>query len=78
MPFGVVVQPLADVPQQEGAVPVLNYGDAGPIRCGRCRAYINPFFAFIDGGRSFQVRGRVSPSPNPNPDPDPNLSLTLF
>ena len=27
---------------QEGAVPVLNYGDAGPIRSGRRRARIEP------------------------------------
>jgi protein transport protein SEC24 len=54
------------VPLQEGAVPVVDYGDAGPIRCIRCRTYINPFFSFLDGGRSFQCNlcGMVNPTPS--------------
>ena len=64
--FSVVNTRLADVPLQEGAVPVVDYGDAGPIRCIRCRAYINPFFSFLDGGRSFQCNlcGMVNPTPS--------------
>ena len=53
LPFGVVIQPLADTPPAEGAVPLVDFGEAGPVRCGRCRAYVNPFFSFADGGRSF-------------------------
>ena len=47
-------------------MPVVDLGSAGPIRCGRCRAYINPFFAFLDGGRSFQCNlcGFVNPTPS--------------
>lgn len=26
----------------------------GPVRCVRCKAYMSPFFVFIDGGRRFQ------------------------
>lgn len=26
----------------------------GPIRCQRCRAYISPFFEFVDGGQSYK------------------------
>lgn len=26
----------------------------GPVRCVRCKAYMNPFMNFIDGGRRFQ------------------------
>jgi len=35
-------------------VPVVDMGPSGPIRCTRCRAYINPFVLFIDGGRQFR------------------------
>jgi len=53
IPFGAIVQPLADLPPNEAQVAVVDYGETGPLRCGRCRAYINPFFTFTDRGRSF-------------------------
>lgn len=53
IPFAVVAQPLAEVPAVEGAVPVVDLGESGPVRCERCRAYINPFFSFGDGGRTY-------------------------
>lgn len=35
-------------------VPVVDFtAVGGPIRCRRCRAYINPFNIFVDGGRKF-------------------------
>jgi protein transport protein SEC24 len=45
---------------------VIDLGGAGPIRCVRCRAYINPFFSFLDGGRSFlcNLCGMVNPTPS--------------
>lgn len=50
LPLGLILQPLA--PQQEGEqpVPVLEFGEAGPPRCRRCRTYINPFMTFKSGG----------------------------
>jgi protein transport protein SEC24 len=53
LPLGVVLQPLA--PQQEGEqpIPVLDFGEVGPPRCRRCRAYINPFMSFRAGGNKF-------------------------
>lgn len=36
------------------AAQVVDFGDSGPIRCGRCRAYINPFMRFEDGGRQYK------------------------
>src|SRR6202044_3904554 len=37
---------------QEGEqpIPVLDFGEAGPPRCRRCRTYINPFMMFRSGG----------------------------
>ncbi|KAH8593852.1 hypothetical protein B0O99DRAFT_515074 [Bisporella sp. PMI_857] len=53
LPLGLLLQPLA--PQQPGEleIPVLDFGDIGPPRCHRCRAYINPFMVFRSGGNKF-------------------------
>jgi protein transport protein SEC24 len=34
--------------------PVSDFGEMGPIRCQRCRAYISAFFEFIDGGQAYR------------------------
>eukprot|EP00761_Pharyngomonas_kirbyi_P013520 gb/GECH01013549.1/.p1 GENE.gb/GECH01013549.1/~~gb/GECH01013549.1/.p1 ORF type:complete len:878 (+),score=189.28 gb/GECH01013549.1/:1-2634(+) len=48
LPLGCVIQPFAET---EDEVPLVNFGRAGVVRCRRCRAYINPFAKFIEGGR---------------------------
>lgn len=53
LPLGLVLQPLAPLQEGEQPVPVLDFGDAGPPRCRRCRAYINPFMTFRSGGNKF-------------------------
>ncbi|TPX31423.1 hypothetical protein SmJEL517_g05252 [Synchytrium microbalum] len=55
LPLGMVVQPLADLAHDEASVPikVVDFGETGPVRCNRCKAYINPFVIFTDGGRKF-------------------------
>lgn len=50
LPLGLVLQPLAPLQAGEQAIPVLDFGEAGPPRCRRCRAYINPFMTFRSGG----------------------------
>ena len=50
LPLGLVLQPLASLQAGEEAIPVLDFGEAGPPRCRRCRAYINPFMTFRSGG----------------------------
>ena len=30
---------------------VVDYGDHGPPRCPRCKAYINPHYQWLSGGR---------------------------
>ena len=32
---------------------IVDNGASGPVRCNRCKAYMNPFMQFIDGGRRF-------------------------
>ncbi|KAJ3328411.1 COPII coat Sec23p-Sfb3p heterodimer component [Blyttiomyces sp. JEL0837] len=53
LPLGAVIQPLADLEHDEAPLSVVDCGPNGPIRCRRCRAYINPYFQFTDGGRKF-------------------------
>lgn len=50
LPLGLVLQPLAKQADGEAAIPVLDFGNEGPPRCRRCRAYINPFMIFSNGG----------------------------
>lgn len=54
LPFGLVVQPLAALHPNDEPVPLASVtNEDGPIRCNRCKAYINPGCQFIDGGRKF-------------------------
>lgn len=50
LPLGLVLQPLAPLQAGESPIPVLDFGELGPPRCRRCRAYINPFMTFRSGG----------------------------
>eukprot|EP00467_Chlorarachnion_reptans_P000717 CAMPEP_0114501530 /NCGR_PEP_ID=MMETSP0109-20121206/8545_1 /TAXON_ID=29199 /ORGANISM="Chlorarachnion reptans, Strain CCCM449" /LENGTH=964 /DNA_ID=CAMNT_0001679261 /DNA_START=150 /DNA_END=3044 /DNA_ORIENTATION=- len=51
--IGAIIQPLAELGEEEEEVPFRDFGKEGPIRCKNCRAYVNAFFRFIDNGRSF-------------------------
>ncbi|KAI8324754.1 hypothetical protein GQ54DRAFT_295924 [Martensiomyces pterosporus] len=53
LPLGIVVQPLADLSPSETPVQLIDFGQEGPIRCLRCKTYINPHMTFIDGGKRF-------------------------
>ncbi|GAO48120.1 hypothetical protein G7K_2304-t1 [Saitoella complicata NRRL Y-17804] len=49
LPFGMVIQPMAALRHDEESVPVLQPA-GGPPRCRRCKAYINAFCSFVEGG----------------------------
>lgn len=53
LPLGLLLQPLAPLQAGELEIPILDFGDSGPPRCHRCRAYINPFMVFKEGGNKF-------------------------
>jgi protein transport protein SEC24 len=51
---GAIIQPLARLGTDEQQVPVINIdaqNPEGPVRCSRCRAYMNHWNKFIDQGR---------------------------
>lgn len=65
LPLGLLLQPLAPIQAGEAAIPVLDFGDAGPPRCRRCRAYINPFMMFRSGGSKFACNLCTHPNDTP-------------
>ncbi len=52
LPLAVLVQPFAQLRADEAPIPVATFGESGPPRCKRCRAYINAWCVFVEGGRS--------------------------
>ncbi|KAK3120056.1 hypothetical protein QOZ80_9AG0680740 [Eleusine coracana subsp. coracana] len=53
MPLALMVQPFSLPHPSEEPIQLVDFGEAGPIRCSRCKAYINPFMRFVDQGRHF-------------------------
>ncbi|XP_004298636.1 PREDICTED: protein transport protein Sec24-like At4g32640 isoform X1 [Fragaria vesca subsp. vesca] len=53
MQLALLVQPLGLPHPSEEPIQVVDLGETGPLRCSRCKGYINPFMKFIDQGRQF-------------------------
>ncbi|XWS15138.1 hypothetical protein CRYUN_Cryun35bG0068400 [Craigia yunnanensis] len=53
MQLALLVQPMALPHPLEDPIQVVDFGESGPVRCSRCKGYINPFMKFIDQGRKF-------------------------
>ncbi|KAI2627841.1 beta-sandwich domain of Sec23/24 [Hypoxylon sp. NC1633] len=66
LPLGLVLHPMARLQPGEMEVPVLDFGDVGPPRCRRCRAYINPFMMFRSGGNKFVCNLCTYPNDTPS------------
>lgn len=54
VPFALVVSPFARTVEGEMSPPIVDFGEVGPIRCVRCKAYMSPHMQFTDAGRRFQ------------------------
>jgi protein transport protein SEC24 len=65
LPLGLVLQPLAPLQEGEQSIPVLDFGEVGPPRCRRCRAYVNPFMQFKAGGNKFICNMCTHPNDTP-------------
>lgn len=53
MQLALLVQPLALPHPSEEPIQVVDFGESGPVRCSRCKGYMNPFMKFTDQGRRF-------------------------
>ncbi|KAG5522495.1 hypothetical protein RHGRI_034613 [Rhododendron griersonianum] len=53
MQLALMVQPLALPHPSEEPIQLVDFGESGPVRCSRCKGYVNPFMKFIDQGRRF-------------------------
>ncbi|KAF4019687.1 hypothetical protein G4228_011576 [Cervus hanglu yarkandensis] len=54
IPLAAIITPFATIPSNETPLYLVNHGEAGPVRCNRCKAYMCPFMQFIEGGRRYQ------------------------
>ncbi|SPO32353.1 related to Protein transport protein Sec24C [Ustilago trichophora] len=53
LPLAVLLQPFAQLRPDEAPIPVATFGESGPPRCKRCRAYINAWCVFVEGGQKW-------------------------
>ncbi|KAG1679938.1 hypothetical protein FOA52_007002 [Chlamydomonas sp. UWO 241] len=55
MPLSVMVCPLALPEPDDDQLPVVDMGElvCGPVRCTRCKAYMNPYMRFMSSGKTF-------------------------
>lgn len=53
LPLAIVVQPFAQQRLDEAPIHIVECGPSGPPRCKRCRAYINPWAIFVEGGQKW-------------------------
>ncbi|PSC68317.1 transport Sec24-like protein [Micractinium conductrix] len=54
LPLVTIISPLALQDTGDDPVELVEWGPAGPVRCSACKAYVNPYMRFVDGGRSMQ------------------------
>ncbi|CAG5086922.1 Oidioi.mRNA.OKI2018_I69.PAR.g11404.t1.cds [Oikopleura dioica] len=54
IPMTLSINAMAEPDQGEPPVLLADFGEFGPLRCKRCKAYVCPQWRFIEGGRSFQ------------------------
>ncbi|CAL8069120.1 unnamed protein product [Calicophoron daubneyi] len=54
IPFTLTISPFAALHPEDQCIMISDMGPQGPVRCVRCKGYMNPFVSFIDGGRRFQ------------------------
>lgn len=50
IPLAILVKPFGELPSGE-EIPAAGFNNKPIIRCKDCRAYINPFVRFIEGGK---------------------------
>ena len=51
IPLGFVLNPFADAGVE---VPLIGAGGHAIVRCRRCRTYVNPYVAWVNGGKQYR------------------------
>ncbi|EFN54381.1 hypothetical protein CHLNCDRAFT_58279 [Chlorella variabilis] len=54
LPFVAIICPLALQDPGDEPVEVIDCTASGPFRCSSCKAYINPYMRWVEGGRSME------------------------
>ena len=54
IPVGGIIRPLAPAANEEEEIDTVQPGNAGIIRCKRCRTYINAFVTWVENGRRWR------------------------
>ena len=54
IPFRAHVRPFAPLRDQDSPIAVLDFGQEGPPRCGRCNGFINPYVKFENNGKTWR------------------------
>ncbi|KAL1672299.1 sec24-related protein [Schizophyllum commune] len=71
IPLAAQFQPFADQPAGEEHVPLVPFNSStttspsGPPRCARCRAYINPWCPWLNGGHAWRCNLCKHETPTP-------------
>lgn len=55
VPISLVITPLAEPAEEfgENPIPILDRGEEGPLRCGKCTGYVNPWVKWVDSGATW-------------------------
>lgn len=53
LPFGLILQPFALTHREDAAIPVVPLKGGSITRCNRCKAYINPWCRYTQGGKKY-------------------------